>query len=98
MVRKFRDGSNLKFSGIVSCCRIGLRSSRTGRLVRKKYKVISNHQKITEAIHRRVSQCGCGNDHAAFKELKWHETETDTKVLATYVVRFTLTYRTQRQS
>ncbi len=73
-IREFRNGWDFKFSGIVSRCGIGIRSVRTGRLVGKRYKVISNNQKITEALHGRLSQCCCECEHATFSEVSWQET------------------------
>ena len=51
--------------GVVACCRIGIRSIQTERLVGKRYRVVSHNEELTERIDKRFSQCLCGeNGHA----------------------------------
>ena len=73
-----RDRWNLKFSGVVSCCRIGLHSTRWARSVGKRYQVIASSQSLASALHDRFATCKCQEKHAAFSEVRWHNTESYT--------------------
>ena len=50
-IKEFRNRFELDHEGIVSCCQIGLRSVRTGRMIGKRYRVVSNNKQV------RVSSC-----------------------------------------
>ena len=92
-IREFRDRFGLDFSGIVSCCQIGLRAVRTGRMIGKRYRVVSNCQKVTDVLHAKFARCRCTEEHAAFSEVDWHQTESYTRRLATVLIRTVIAFR-----
>ena len=52
-IKEFRNRFGLDHEGIVSCCQIGLRSVRTGRMIGKRYRVVSNNKQTGD----RISPC-----------------------------------------
>ena len=87
LVRSFREKWQLLHHGVVAGCRTGLCSSQ-GRPIGKRYRIVSGSQELALHVHRRFSECQCKeNEHAAFNQIDWHETERYTKTFATFLVR-----------
>ena len=97
-VKEYRSRFGLEYSGIVSCCQIGLRSVRTGRLIGKRYEVVSNHKQVAEALHAKFARCRCSEEHATFSEVNWHQTESYTRKFATFMIRTVMAFRITGQS
>ena len=92
-IREFRNRYGLDFEGIVSCCRTGLRAVRTGRLIGKRYRVVSNSESTSKVLNAKFAKCTCTEEHAAFNEVDWKQTEGYTRRFATVLIRTVLAFR-----
>ena len=98
-IKEFRNRFGLDHKGIVSCCQIGLRSVRTGRMIGKRYRVVSNNNKqVTSVLHAKFARCRCSDEHATFSEVNWHQAESYTRKFATVLIRTVIAFRITGQS
>ena len=97
-IKEFRNRFGLDHEGVVSCCQIGLRSVRTGRMIGKRYRVISNNKQVTGFLHAKFARCRCSEEHATFSEVNWHQTESYTRKFATVLIRTVIAFRITGES
>ena len=97
-IKEFRNRFGLDHEGIVSCWQIGLRSVRTGRMIGKRYRVVSNNKQVTSVLHVKFARCRCSEEHATFSEVNWHQTESYTRKFATVLIRTVIAFRITGQS
>ena len=97
-IKEFRNRFGLDHEGIVSCCQIGLRSVRTGRMIGKRYRVVSNNKQVTGFLHAKFARCRCSEEHATFSEVNWHQTESYTRKFATVLIRTVIVFRITGES
>ena len=97
-IKEFRNRFGLHHEGIVSCCQIGLRSVRTGRMIGKRYRVVSNNKQATGFLHAKFARCRCSEEHATFSEVNWHQTESYTRKFATVLIRTVIAFRITGES
>ena len=97
-IKEFRNRFGLDHEGIVSCCQIGLPSVRTGRMIGKRYRVVSNNKQVTSVLHAKFARCRCSDEHATFSEVNWHQTESYTRKFATVLIRTVIAFRITGQS
>ncbi len=96
--KEYRNRFGMDYSGVVSRCQIGLRSMRTGRMIGKRYRVVSNNKQVTDAFHAKFARCLCSEEHATFSEVNWHQTESYTRKFATFLIRTVIAFRITGQS
>ena len=91
-IREFRNRYGLDFEGIVPCCRTGLRAVRTGRLIGK---TLSSgiSESTSKVLNAKFAKCTCTEEHAAFNEVDWKQTEGYTRRFATVLIRTVLAFR-----
>ena len=97
-IKEFRNRFGLDHEGIVSCCQIGLRSVRTGRMIGKRYRVVSNNKQVTGFLHAKFARCRCSEEHTTFSEVNWHQTESYTRKFATVLIRTVIVFRITGES
>ena len=97
-IKEFRNRFGLDHEGVVSCCQIGLRSVRTGRMIGKRYRVVSNNKQVTGFLHAKFARCRCSGEHATFSEVNWHQTESYTRKFATVLIRTVIAFRITGES
>ena len=97
-IKEYRNKFGLEYSGIVSCCQIGFRSGKTGPMIGKRYRVVSNDKQVTDALHPKFARCRCSEEHATFSEVNWQQTESYTRKFATFLIRTVMAFRITGQS